>query len=171
MASVTCLLLMVKGLSSSGLNAQLRSEDLKGLTIRSIGPGIQHGSVVSIDFDMELPYNISVATQQDGFWRGPVDLWTQGEITSKHWDRLDLGSGAAVLVDRMNTRFSYLVYANGGLGLSDREIGSVKRIDPWAPEGIVLRHALHPPVLVDRRNFSSLYYGTQFVHKSTNGGL
>ncbi len=165
------LVLCINGLLGLELNAQLSSKDLSGFVIRSVGPRIQYGSVESIDFDLELPYNIFGAMAEIGFWRGPVDIWRQKGNTSDYWNKLDAGYGSAILTDRLNSDNNYLVYANGGLGLSSRETGVIKRIDPWAPEGIILRHAANPPVSVDRQDFSVVYYGSQFVHKSTNGGV
>ncbi|MEO2158737.1 MAG: hypothetical protein ABGX31_05295, partial [bacterium] len=154
------LVLCINGLLGLELNAQLSSKDLSGFVIRSVGPRIQYGSVESIDFDLELPYNIFGAMAEIGFWRGPVDIWRQKGNTSDYWNKLDAGYGSAILTDRLNSDNNYLVYANGGLGLSSRETGVIKRIDPWAPEGIILRHAANPPVSVDRQDFSVVYYGS-----------
>jgi hypothetical protein len=163
--------LIMVALSSNQLNAQLNPKDLSGFTIRSIGPRIPNGSITSVDFDFQLPYNILAATRKDGFWRGPANVWEKGGITNHHWNWLGRGSGAAILTNRIESKYSYLIYAHGGMGVSNRDTGAIKRIDPWAPDGVVLRHASNPPALVDREDFLGLYYGSQFVHKSTNGGL
>ena len=163
--------LIMVTLSFYELNAQLNPKDLSGFAIRSVGPRVPNGSVTSVDFDFQLPYNIVAATRKDGFWRGPSNVWERGGITNHHWNWLGRGSGAAILTNRMESKYSYLIYAHGGMGVSNRDTGAIKRIDPWAPEGVVLRHASNPPALVDREDFLVLYYGSQFVHKSTNGGL
>ena len=165
------LVLCINGLLGLEANAQLSSKDLRGFVIRSVGPRIQYGSVKSIDFDLDLPYNIFGAMAEAGFWRGPVDIWRQEGSTGDSWDRLGAGHGSAIVTNWSNPENSYLVYANGGMGLSNRENGIIKRIDPWAPEGVSLRHATNPPVSVDRQDFSLVYYGSQFVHKSVNGGV
>ena len=67
--------LIMVALSPNQLNAQLNPKDLSGFTIRSIGPRIPNGSITSVDFDFQLPYNILAATRKDGFWRGPANVW------------------------------------------------------------------------------------------------
>jgi hypothetical protein len=165
------VLLCMNVLLEVELEGQVTSGDLNGFSVHSVGPGIQNGSVRSIDFDLETPYNVYGAMADLGFWSGPIDAWAQEGVTSDYWNKLGIGAGSTVLTDRLNPMSSYFVYEYGGLGLWDRSTGGVKRVDPWAPEGIILRHARNPPAVTGHQDFSVVYYGSQFVHKSINSGV
>ena len=58
----------------------------------------------------------------------------------------------------------------GGLVRFDLRTGERKGIRPWAPDGVHLRFNWNAAISVDPFNPGTLYYGSQFVHRTPNGG-
>ena len=58
----------------------------------------------------------------------------------------------------------------GSLGRYDRKTGSTSSIRPIHPEGKDLRFHWNAAIAHDQYDKTTIYYGSQFLHKSTDRG-
>ncbi|MFH0992047.1 MAG: hypothetical protein V1799_18735 [bacterium] len=128
------------------------------------------GQFYHISVDMEVPYNVYGGMQDNGSWRGPSDVWENGGIRNWHWNEVGFGDGFAVLVDASNPSFGYSMSQGGGLIRFNTKTGERKDIRPWGPRGIKLRFNWNAAIAQDPFDPQTIYYGSQFVHMSTNRG-
>ncbi|QXD15853.1 hypothetical protein GQ464_002575 [Rhodocaloribacter litoris] len=123
-----------------------------------------------INVDMELPYNVLGGLQDNGSWRGPAYVWRQGGIRNAYWEEVAFGDGFDVTPDPSNPRYGYAMSQGGNLVRYDLETGHQKYIKPVHPEGLPLRFNWNAGFAVDPFDPATIYYGSQFVHKSTDRG-
>lgn len=128
------------------------------------------GQFYHVSVDMEIPFNVYGGMQDNGSWRGPSDLWATGGIRNHHWRALGFGDGFATVLDPGDPSRGFAMSQGGGLIRFDLRTGERKDIRPWAPEGEELRFNWNAPLALDPFHPGTLYYGSQFVHKTTNGG-
>lgn len=123
-----------------------------------------------INVDMEQPYNVYGGMQDNGSWRGPAYVWKSGGIRNHLWQELFFGDGFDVMPDLTNKRYGYAMSQGGNLGRYDLVTGNAKLIKPVHPEGEPLRFSWNAALAQDPFDKATLYYGSQYVHKSTNRG-
>ncbi|MFQ5630238.1 MAG: hypothetical protein ACE5I1_15825, partial [bacterium] len=125
-----------------------------------------------IAVDMQKPYNVYGGLQDNGSWRGPSRvLTTRNGILNLYWARLGGGDGFAVLPDLGNpARFGYAMSQGGNLYRFDLITGERKNIKPAHPDGLFLRFNWNAAIAQDPFDHSTIYYGSQFMHKSTDRG-
>ena len=123
-----------------------------------------------INIDMEIPYNIYGGMQDNGSWRGPSDAWQIGGIRNFHWEEVGFGDGFATLSDPNDSNIGYCMSQGGYLNRFNRITGERKDIRPPAPDSIELRFNWNAAIAIDPFDPKTVYYGSQFVHKSTDRG-
>ncbi|MDZ7331992.1 MAG: hypothetical protein ONB31_08430 [candidate division KSB1 bacterium] len=123
-----------------------------------------------INIDMELPYNVYGGMQDNGSWCGPSDVWETGGIRNYHWEEVGFGDGFATLSDPHDPVIGYSMSQGGYLTRFNRITGERKDIRPAAPDGIELRFNWNAAIAIDPFEPNTVYYGSQFVHKSTDRG-
>ncbi|MEM9934608.1 MAG: hypothetical protein AAF824_13370 [Bacteroidota bacterium] len=124
-----------------------------------------------INYDMDYPYHVYGGMQDNGSWRGPAYIWRAGGIRNAYWDELYFGDGFDVVPDPVQPRrYGYAMSQGGSLGRYDRHTGYTRRIKPVHPEGVPLRFNWNAGIAQDPFDESTIYYGSQFVHKSTDKG-
>lgn len=123
-----------------------------------------------INIDMETPYNIYGGMQDNGSWRGPSDVWESGGIRNFHWEEVGFGDGFATLSDPNDSNIGYSMSQGGYLNRFHRITGERKDIRPPAPDNIELRFNWNAAIAIDPFDPNTVYYGSQFVHKSTDQG-
>ncbi|MDP2884380.1 MAG: hypothetical protein Q8P51_05085 [Ignavibacteria bacterium] len=128
------------------------------------------GQFYHINVDMEIPYNIYGGMQDNGSWRGPGELWENGGIRNWHWNEVGFGDGFATLVDASDANCGYAMSQAGGLIRFNRKTGERKDIRPWGPDEVELRFNWNAGIASDPFDPKTIYYGSQFVHKSTDRG-
>ena len=131
---------------------------------------IPAGQFYHISVDMEIPYNIYGGMQDNGSWRGPSDLWENGGIRNWHWNEIGFGDGFASVVDASNPENGYAMSQGGALIRFNWKTGERKSIRPPGPDGVTLRFNWNAGIAQDPFDPNTIYYGSQFVHKSTNRG-
>jgi len=125
-----------------------------------------------IHVDNEIPYNIYGGLQDNGSWRGPAYVWSRGGILNSYWEEVMFGDGFDVVPDPDDSRYGYAMSQGGALGRYDVETGYSYTIRPTAPDlETKLRFNWNAAIEQDPFNHSTVYYGSQFVHKSTDKGL
>jgi len=125
-----------------------------------------------IRVDNDLPYHVYGGLQDNGSWKGPGYLWSYGGIRNEYWMPVSGGDGFDVVPDPDDTRFGYTMSQGGYLSRYDTETGFNYSIKPQAPDlKTKLRFHWNAAIEQDPYDNSTLYYGSQFVHKSTDKGL
>ncbi len=132
---------------------------------------IPAGQFYHINVDMEHPYNVYGGLQDNGSWTGPGYLWRDDGIRNYYWQPVMFGDGFDVAPDPDNSRFGYAMSQQGNLGRWDKQTGYVKTIKPTHPDAKVkVRWNWNSALAQDPFDNNTIYYGSQFVHKSTNKG-
>jgi photosystem II stability/assembly factor-like uncharacterized protein len=124
-----------------------------------------------INVDNELPYNIYGGMQDNGSWRGPAYVWAAGGIRNAYFEEVMFGDGFDVVPDpEASDRYGYAMSQEGNLGRYDLLTGHTKDIQPVASSETKLRFNWNAPIAQDPFDTATIYYGSQFVHRSTNRG-
>ena len=123
-----------------------------------------------INADNEYPYNVYGGMQDNGSWRGPAYVWQESGIRNGVWQELYFGDGFDVVPDPVDSRYGYAMSQGGNVGRYDHKTGFSQFIQPVHPDGIELRYNWNAAIALNPFNNSSLYFGSQFVHKSNDQG-
>ncbi len=128
------------------------------------------GQYYHVNVDMDIPYNVYGGMQDNGSWEGPAYVWRSGGIRNSYWDELFFGDGFDVLVDPSDSRYVYAMSQQGNIGRVDRVSGSARFVKPTHPDGDVLRFNWNAALNFDPFDVETIYFGSQYVHKSTDRG-
>jgi photosystem II stability/assembly factor-like uncharacterized protein len=123
-----------------------------------------------INYDMEHPYHVMGGMQDNGSWRGPAYVWRAGGIRNAYWEEVAFGDGFDVVPDSSDSRYLYAMWQGGNLQRVDLESGNKAYIKPTHPEGEFLRFNWNAAIAHDPFDDQTIYYGSQYVHKSTDRG-
>ena len=125
-----------------------------------------------INVDNEIPYNVYGGMQDNGSWRGPAYVWRDQGIRNSYWQEITFGDGFDVIPDRDDSRYGWSMYQQGAVMRYDWQTGNNYFVQPTHsdPE-IQLRFNWNSAINIDPFDNSTLYFGSQFVHKSTDKGL
>lgn len=124
-----------------------------------------------INADNDRPYNVYGGMQDNGNWSGPAYTWKRGGIRTLYWQYLVGGDGFYIEPDLDNSRFGYGTSQNGNLYRYDKLTGYYSSIKPRVNHRqTALRFNWNAAFAKDPFDESSVYYGSQFVHKSTDKG-
>ncbi|GGH00757.1 hypothetical protein GCM10011416_19280 [Polaribacter pacificus] len=125
-----------------------------------------------INVDNEYPYNVYGGMQDNGSWGGPAYVWKAQGIRNSYWQELAFGDGFDVVPDKDNSRYGYAMSQQGSVARYDKETGYSYSIKPTHPNPKVqLRFNWNSGIGQDQFDNSTVYFGSQFVHKSTDKGL
>ena len=128
------------------------------------------GQFYHISVDDAVPYNVYGGMQDNGSWRGPSDVWEVGGIRNGYWREIAFGDGFNAVLDPSDPDRGYAMSQGGRLQRFDLRSGERKFVRPWGPDGVDLRFAWNAAMALDPFDTSALYYGSQFVHKTQDGG-
>lgn len=123
-----------------------------------------------INVDNDFPYNVYGGLQDNGSWKGPSRVFNNMGISNFDWQEVGFGDGFDVLPDPDDSRYGYAMSQGGNLFRYDSKTGMQKSIRPVHPDGIELRFNWNAALAQDPFDNSTIYYGSQFLHKSTNKG-
>ncbi len=124
-----------------------------------------------INVDNDLPYNVYGGMQDNGNWSGPGYTWKRGGIRTLYWQYLVGGDGFYISPDKDNSRFGYGTSQNGDLYRYDKLTGYYSSIKPRSTNvDTGLRFNWNAAFEKDPFDENGVYYGSQFVHKSTDKG-
>ncbi|NOY58556.1 MAG: hypothetical protein GXO75_06445 [Calditrichaeota bacterium] len=123
-----------------------------------------------INYDMEIPYNIYGGMQDNGSWRGPSQVWENMGIRNFHWQEVGFGDGFATLSDPTDSNSGYAMSQGGYLIRFNIVTGERKDIRPPAPDSVKLRFNWNAGIALDPIDAKTIYFGSQFLHKSTDRG-
>ena len=120
--------------------------------------------------DMATPFNVYGGLQDNGSWFGPSHVWAERGIMNLHWTRVGSGDGFATLPDYRDDRYGYSMAQQGRLVRFDKTTGARRDIRPVHPDGAALRFSWNAALAVDPFDSTTIYLGSQFVHRSRDKG-
>lgn len=124
-----------------------------------------------INADNDRPYNVYGGMQDNGNWSGPGYTWKRGGIRTLYWQYLVGGDGFYIEPDAANSRFGFGTSQNGDLYRYDKLTGYYSSVKPRASRGQpALRFNWNAAFAKSPFDDHTVYYGSQFVHKSTDKG-
>ena len=142
-----------------------------GKTWRFIG-NLPVAQFYHIAVDNEYPYNVYGGMQDNGSWRGPAYVWRSQGIRNDYWQEISFGDGFDVVPDRDDSRYGWTMSQQGYVSRYDWQTGNNYTVRPTHPEpDVKLRFNWNSAINIDPFNNSTIYFGSQFVHKSIDKGL
>ncbi len=142
-----------------------------GKTWRFIG-NIPVAQFYHINIDNDFPYNVYGGMQDNGSWKGPAYVWKAQGIRNSYWQEISFGDGFDVIPDVDDSRYGYTMSQQGYVSRYDAETGNNYGVQPTHPDPkIDLRFNWNAAIAQDPFDKSTAYFGSQFVHKSTDKGL
>ncbi|MFC3414450.1 VPS10 domain-containing protein [Algoriphagus hitonicola] len=129
------------------------------------------GQFYHVNVDDELPYNIYGGMQDNGSWTGPAYIWRRDGIRNTYWQEISFGDGFDVVSHPADSRFGYTMSQGGNVSRFDKLTGHNRVIRPTHPDkDVFLRFNWNAAIAVDPHDENGVYYGSQFLHKSTDSG-
>ncbi|MEB8329491.1 hypothetical protein OO009_08980 [Flavobacteriaceae bacterium KMM 6897] len=142
-----------------------------GQTWRFIG-NLPVAQFYHINTDNEFPYNVYGGMQDNGSWRGPAYVWKDQGIRNSYWQEIAFGDGFDVVPDKEDSQFGYAMSQQGYVSRYDWKTGNNYIVRPTPPDAETkLRFNWNSGIGQDPFDNSTVYFGSQFVHKSTDKGL
>ncbi|WP_299123696.1 hypothetical protein [uncultured Tenacibaculum sp.] len=142
-----------------------------GKTWRFIG-NLPVAQFYHINVDNEFPYNVYGGMQDNGSWRGPAYVWKAQGIRNSYWQEISFGDGFDVIPDKDDSQYGWSMSQQGFVSRYDYKTGNNHTVRPTHSDPKVkLRFNWNAAINLDPFNNSTLYFGSQFVHKSTDKGL
>lgn len=142
-----------------------------GKTWRFIG-NLPVAQFYHINVDNEFPYNVYGGMQDNGSWRGPAYVWKAQGIRNDYWQEISFGDGFDVIPDRDDSQFGWSMSQQGFVSRYDWKTGNNYGVKPTHPDPEVqLRFNWNAAINIDPFDNNTIYFGSQFVHKSTDKGL
>jgi photosystem II stability/assembly factor-like uncharacterized protein len=121
--------------------------------------------------DNAVPYNVYGGLQDNGSWKGPGTVWENGGIRNQHWQEVQFGDGFDTVPDPRDPMRGYAMSQEGNLSRYDLKTGERKDIRPATPTpGTEVRFNWNAGIAIDPFAPDTIYYGSQFVHQSTDRG-
>lgn len=141
-----------------------------GKTWRFIG-NLPVAQFYHIAVDNEFPYNVYGGMQDNGSWRGPAYVWKAQGIRNSYWQEISFGDGFDVVPDRDDSRYGWSMSQQGYVSRYDWQTGNNYGVRPIHPNpDVKLRFNWNSAINIDPFDNSAIYFGSQFVHKSTDKG-
>jgi photosystem II stability/assembly factor-like uncharacterized protein len=149
-----------------------------GTTWRHI-TNLPAGQFYHINVDMEQPYNIYGGLQDNGSWVGPAYAWVNGGLINEFWDFLIGGDGFDAMPVPGDPRYCYAQSQGGSVRRIDILTGTGKNIRPgtgadgmqrFSSSGELFRFNWNAAIAQDPFEKNTIYFGSQYVHKSTDRG-
>jgi photosystem II stability/assembly factor-like uncharacterized protein len=150
--------------------------------------GLVMGQFYGVAVDMQVPYRIYGGLQDNGSWGGPSSTKYEDGITTADWRQYLGGDGFQAAVDPTDPSTVYLesqygalsrvtVSATGSGGMGGKGGGRGRSIRPGSAamggmgaKGGGNRFNWNAPILLSPHDPKTLYYGSQFLYKTTNRG-
>lgn len=129
------------------------------------------GQFYHINVDNKIPYNVMGGLQDNGSWHGPAYAWVQSGIRNAFWQGVSGGDGFDVSPDPENSDWVYTMSQGGNLSRYNIATGENWSIRPPRPDKTTRqRFNWNAALAQDPFDAGTIYYGSQFVNKSTNRG-
>ncbi|MCP5054220.1 MAG: hypothetical protein GY940_44040, partial [bacterium] len=127
------------------------------------------GQFYHVSFDMAEPYNVYGGLQDNGSWVGPSSVLTDRAIYNYHWRRVGGGDGFDTEPDPEKPGNGYAMSQGGNLYYFDSKTGDSQTIRPTESD-VKHRYSWNAALAIDPFEPATIYYGSQFVHRSKDKG-
>lgn len=125
-----------------------------------------------INVDNDFPYHVYGGMQDNGSWRGPAYVWKSQGIRNDYWQEISFGDGFDVISDPEDSRYGWTMSQQGYVSRFDYLTGNNYTVRPTHPDPEVqLRFNWNAAINIDPFNSHTIYFGSQYVHKSLDKGL
>lgn len=132
---------------------------------------IPAGQFYHVNVDNEMPYHIMGGMQDNGSWHGPAYTWTNGGIRNYYWSNVGGGDGFDVWPDAENPDWVYAMSQGGSVSRGNTKTGESWFIKPLTLDpNTQLRFNWNAAMSQDPFDKKTIYFGSQFLHMSTNKG-
>jgi photosystem II stability/assembly factor-like uncharacterized protein len=129
------------------------------------------GQFYHINVDNQIPYNVMGGLQDNGSWLGPAYAWTNGGLRNLNWYNVGGGDGFDVMPDPDNADWVYSMSQGGSLQRLNYKTGERWFLKPPSTDTTVkFRFNWNSAIAQDPFDRNTIYYGSQFVHKSVDKG-
>ena len=129
------------------------------------------GQFYEISVDNDKPYHICGGLQDNGSWCGPSQSLTREGITNEDWRVIHGGDGFYAAIDPVESWIVYTESQDGHIDRRDLRTGQQRSIEPEAKNGEPhYRFQWNSPVAVSAYNHTTIYYGGNYLFKSTDRG-
>jgi len=135
------------------------------------------GQFYRVITDNQYPYRIYSGQQDNTTIAINSSSQDQG-IGRMHWNELRAGESSTVGLDANNPRFIYSTFFAGNFVEWDSKIDNTRMVRPFPeqvsgeqPRNLKYRANWNSPVLVSPHNPNVIYYGSQFMMKSSDRGV
>jgi len=130
------------------------------------------GQFYHVSVDNEVPYNVMGGMQDNGSWSGPAYKFEMmGSIRNNDFASVGFGDGFDVIADPDDSRYGYSLWQGGRFMRYDKKLSLIKAIAPVTSDDTKLRWHWNAAIAQDPWDNSTIYVGSQFVHRTTNKGL
>ena len=99
-----------------------------------------------------------------------VRVWENGGVRNQHWEEVGFGDGFDTSPDPKDSMKGYSMSQEGYLLRWNLHTGERKSIRPAGPDDVPLRFNWNAGFAQDPFDAATIYYGSQFLHKSTDRG-
>ena len=143
----------------------------RGLTM-DWSPNLPVSQYYAIATDMREPYYFVYGGLQDnGSWAGPSRTRNEQGITNNDWYRTTGGDGFQAAIDPTDPNVVYGEWQEGSILRYDVRTGEQKTIKPQPAFGEKpFRWNWNAPILVSPHDHNTIYFGANFLFKSTSRG-
>jgi photosystem II stability/assembly factor-like uncharacterized protein len=132
------------------------------------------GQFYHVAVDNDFPYNIYGGLQDNGSWRGPSSSLKYDGIYNYDWKMVGFGDGFATIPDPEDNNYCYGMSQGGALYYSHVPTAVRKSIRPSETKlgetDVKHRYNWNAGIALDPFSTKTIYYGSQFLHKSTDKG-
>ena len=129
------------------------------------------GQFYEIGVDLAKPYHICGGLQDNGSWCGPSQTLSSGGIVNEDWINVHGGDGFYAAVDPTDSSVVYAESQDGNISRRDMKTMEARSIRPEMKEGEPhYRFQWNSPVAISSFDHNTIYYGGNFLFKSTNRG-
>ena len=129
------------------------------------------GQFYELGVDMQKPYRICGGLQDNNTWCGPSATTSARGIANDDWVTVGGGDGFYAQVDPSDPETVYAESQDGNLLRRNVKTGESRSIRPLEREGEArFRFQWDSPVLISSFDHRTIYYGGNFLFKSTNRG-
>ncbi|HEV2690001.1 MAG TPA: hypothetical protein VGV35_15685, partial [Bryobacteraceae bacterium] len=130
------------------------------------------GQFYEIAYDMAKPYKVCGGLQDNSSWCGPSATANQRGITNEDWYTVQGGDGFYAQIDPDEPWIVYAESQDGNLARRDLRTHEARSIRPREDDDKMARYRFqwNSPVMISKYDRKTLYYGGNFVFKSTDQG-
>ncbi|MBZ5626663.1 MAG: hypothetical protein LAQ69_49480 [Acidobacteriia bacterium] len=130
------------------------------------------GQFYEIAFDMAKPYKVCGGLQDNSSWCGPSATINVRGITNEDWYTVQGGDGFYAQVDPEEPWIVYAESQDGNVARRDLRTHEARDIRPREDDDKMARYRFqwNTPLLISKHDRKTIYYGGNFVFKSTDQG-